>query len=131
MEGGRCGLARRRGDPYGSAMGERSFTEQVWQIVRQVPHGKVVSYGGVAAIMGRPRAARGVGKALNALPEDTDVPWWRVINSRGEISIRGHWHGAALQRALLRDEGIEFGRDGRVDFEDYGWWPGEEVERLD
>jgi len=124
-------LSAASADRYDAAMAHRTFTEQVWHIVRQVPHGKVVSYGGVAAIMGRPRAARGVGQALSALPGDTDVPWWRVINSRGEISIKGHWHGAALQRALLRDEGVEFGRDGRVDFERFGWWPGEEVERPD
>ncbi|MGD8277156.1 MAG: MGMT family protein, partial [Gemmatimonadota bacterium] len=77
------------------------FTHRVWDVVRQVPRGRVVSYGGVAAILGRPRAARGVGHALSVLAEDSDVPWWRVVNRNGEISIRGPMHGAALQRALL------------------------------
>jgi methylated-DNA-protein-cysteine methyltransferase-like protein len=86
-----------------------------------VPRGRVVSYGGVAAILGAPRAARGVGQALSALPEGSDVPWWRVINSRGEISIKGRIHGAALQRTLLRAEGVRFDRAGRVDWKKFGW----------
>jgi len=96
------------------------FTHRVWDVVRQVPHGCVVSYGGVAAILGRPRAARGVGHALSVLGENSDVPWWRVINRNGEISIRGPMHGAALQRALLEREGVRFVR-GRVDWRRFGW----------
>lgn len=111
-------------------MHARSFTEQVYAMVRRVPYGKVVSYGGVAALLGKPRAARGVGQALSALPEDNDVPWWRVINSRGEISIKGPFHGAALQRALLRDEGVEFGPAGRVDWAEFGWFPDNGGERA-
>jgi methylated-DNA-protein-cysteine methyltransferase-like protein len=62
-----------------------------------------------------------VGQALSALPEGLDVPWWRVINSRGEISIKGRIHGAALQRTLLRAEGVRFDRAGRVDWKKFGW----------
>jgi len=96
------------------------FTERVWDVVRRVPRGRVVSYGGVAAILGRPRAARGVGRALSLLGEDSDVPWWRVINRNGEISIKGLMHGPALQRALLEGEGVRFVRD-RVDWRRFGW----------
>jgi methylated-DNA-protein-cysteine methyltransferase related protein len=96
------------------------FTEHVWEVVRRIPRGRVVSYGGVAAILGRPRAARGVGRALSVLGEDSDVPWWRVINRNGEISIKGLMHGPALQRALLEAEGVRFVR-GRVDWRRSGW----------
>ena len=96
------------------------FTHRVWHVVRQCPRGKVVSYGGVAAIMGTPRAARGVGQALQALPSNTTVPWWRVINRNGEISIRGG-HGPIVQRKLLEKEGVKFSRSGRVDWKKFGW----------
>ena len=79
-----------------------------------------MSYGGVAAILGTPRAARGVGQALQALPPDTKVPWWRVINRNAEISIRGG-HGPILQRKLLEKEGVKFNRNGRTDWKKYGW----------
>jgi methylated-DNA-protein-cysteine methyltransferase-like protein len=98
----------------------REFRERVWVLVRQVPRGRVVSYGGVAALLGRPRAARVVGRALALLPDDTDVPWWRVVNRNGEISIRGVMHEAALQRALLRREGVRF-VNGRIDWQRFGW----------
>ncbi len=97
------------------------FTEQVYRLVSRCPRGKVVSYGGVAAILGRPRAARAVGVALRELPDNSKVPWWRVINSAGRISIRGITDVAALQRALLEREGVKFSRAGKVDWEKFGW----------
>lgn len=102
-------------------MRAKSFTDRVYDVVRCVPHGRVVSYGGVAALLGQPRAARGVGQALHALPPHTDVPWWRVVNRNGEISIRGVPHGATLQRTLLRSEGVRFDRRGRIDWKRFGW----------
>ena len=104
---------------------EPSFTERVYTLVRLVPRGRVISYGGVAALLGQPRAARGVGQALHALPDETDVPWWRVVNRRGEISIRGVLHGAARQRQLLRSEGVRSNRVGRIDWKRFGWVPEE------
>ena len=97
------------------------FTERVYETVRRVPHGLVVSYGGVAAMLGSPRAARGVGHALHVLPDGTDVPWWRVINRNGEISIRGVIHAERLQRALLEAEGVAFDERGRIDWRRFGW----------
>lgn len=79
-----------------------------------------MSYGGVAAMLGRPRHARAVGAALRDLPEGSKVPWWRVINSAGSISIRGTHHDI-LQRTLLEREGVKFSRAGRVDWDKYGW----------
>jgi methylated-DNA-protein-cysteine methyltransferase-like protein len=101
--------------------GPEGFSERVYELVRRVPHGRVVSYGGVAAMLGQPRAARGVGHALHALDPDTDVPWWRVINRHGEISIRGDPHAPQVQQALLRREGVRFDRRGRVDWKRFGW----------
>lgn len=91
------------------------FPERVRAAVRAIPPGRVSSYGRIAAQVGRPRAARQVGRALHALPDDADVPWWRVLTARGEIAIRGDGHAARVQRALLEREGIRFGPDGRVD----------------
>jgi methylated-DNA-protein-cysteine methyltransferase-like protein len=108
------------------------FFEQVYQLVRQVPSGKVTSYGSIARMLDHPRAARTVGWALHSLPEGSDVPWHRVINSQGRISTGGREHGANLQRALLEAEGVEFDESETVDWERYGWaglsWP--EIEQL-
>lgn len=108
------------------------FFERVYRLVRQVPPGRVTSYGAIAAMLGHPRAARTVGWALHGLPEDSDVPWHRVINSRGRISTSCQEHSADLQRALLEDEGVQFNEQGIVDWKRFGWpglsWP--QVEAL-
>lgn len=109
------------GPPKGAPPRPRGFTARVYRVVRRVPRGRVVSYGGVAAILGHPRAARGVGRALHALPDGSNVPWWRVVNRNGEISHRGTIHGARLQRELLKGEGVKFDRNGRIDWGEYGW----------
>lgn len=97
------------------------FGRAVMRAVARVPHGRVASYADIAEHIGRPRAARGVGSALQALPDDADVPWWRIINSRGEISPGGGLHRARLQREILEREGVRFDRTGRTDFGVYGW----------
>ncbi len=108
------------------------FFERVYRLVRQIPPGKVTSYGAIASMLGHSRAARVVGWALHSLPEGSDVPWHRVINSRGRISTSCREHSADLQRALLEAEGVEFDERGYVDWERFGWeglpWP--EVEAL-
>ena len=100
-----------------------SFYQAVYGFVRGVPAGRVVSYGQVAAMLGSPRLARAVGYALHALPHHTDVPWQRVINSRGRLSFRGDDVRGILQEARLAEEGIEFGLDGAVDWARFGWRP--------
>jgi len=118
---------RGRAAPHSSGKGpgrdrdDLSFREAAWAVVRSVPWGKAVSYGAVAAHLGAPRAARGVGAALSALPVDTDVPWWRVVNRNGEISIKGAPGLPALQRALLEGEGVVFDARGRLDWERFGY----------
>jgi methylated-DNA-protein-cysteine methyltransferase-like protein len=108
-------------------MAQRNFYEQVYAVVRRVPPGKVTSYGRVAQMLGRPNAARAVGYALGALkdkPEDAatgDVPWQRVVNSQGRISIRNREHGAQQQAELLRSEGVEVSEDLRIDLDRFLW----------
>jgi methylated-DNA-protein-cysteine methyltransferase-like protein len=101
------------------------FEDVVREILRRVPEAVVVTYGQVAALAGRPRAARQVGHILSALPETTDVPWHRVINASGEVSPRGSEDGIreGFQRHLLEEEGIEFGPSGRIDLARYRWEP--------
>lgn len=104
------------------------FREDVHAVVRRVPRGRVVAYGAVAAVAGHPGAGRAVGGIMSSLPDDSDVPWWRVINSRGEISIRGMLHGPIVQRKLLEAEGVRFDKKGRVDWRRFGWEEAEEEE---
>ena len=98
-----------------------SFYDQVYELVRQVPAGTVVTYGQVAVLLGSPRSARAVGYALRYLPRGTDVPWQRVINHKGEISPRFPAESPLIQRALLESEGVVFDASDRVDLKRYRW----------
>jgi len=97
------------------------FTRRVYAVVAAIPAGHILSYGDVAAMAGRPRAPRAVGGALSALADDMDVPWWRVVSSTGRISTPAIHHTAQIQRALLEDEGVAFGRGGHIDWDRFGW----------
>ncbi len=99
------------------------FTRSVYAVVSAIPSGSVASYGMVAAFVGRPRAPRAVGGALSTLPEELNVPWWRVISSSGKISTSSIHHTAQIQRALLEDEGVRFTSGGRIDWDRYEWDP--------
>lgn len=94
--------------------------EQIYAIVRQIPPGKVATYGQVAALAGG-CSARMVGYAMAALPENSDVPWQRVINYQGKISPHGFGYGSWLQRQLLEAEGVRFDEQGRIDLREFGW----------
>ena len=99
----------------------KHFYEQVYELVRQVPSGSVVTYGQVAAMLGSPRSARAVGYALRYLPRGTNVPWQRVINHKGEISPRFPAESPLIQRALLESEGVVFDASDRVDLKRFRW----------
>jgi methylated-DNA-protein-cysteine methyltransferase-like protein len=98
---------------------------RIYAVVRRIPRGRVATYGQIAALAGYPGHARQVGYALSALPSATALPWHRVINARGEISLR-HTSGAGLtQRMLLEREGVRFDGRGRVQLKRVGWRPRE------
>ena len=111
---------------FASPPNPQTYYEQVWNIVRQIPAGKVAAYGQIAKMIPPPNgveletyaafAPRWVGGAMAACPDD--VPWQRVINSQGKISERA---GAEKQRQLLEEEGIVFDAKYRIDLKKYGW----------
>jgi methylated-DNA-protein-cysteine methyltransferase related protein len=92
-------------------------------MVAKIPEGKVATYGQIAAMLDNPRAARTVGWALHSTPKDLDIPWHRVINSKGRISTDCGLHDADLQRVLLENEEIVFDSKGYVDLDIYQWKP--------
>ncbi|MBV1777412.1 MGMT family protein [Burkholderiaceae bacterium DAT-1] len=85
------------------------------ETVRRVPHGKVASYGMIAALAGYPRHARHVGQALKRLPDNSDAPWWRIVSGDGTIPVRGADGADDQQRWLLEAEGITFKASGKID----------------
>ena len=90
---------------------------QIYDLVRQVPPGRVTTYGQIGRLVGC--TARTVGFAMAALPPGADVPWQRVINSQGKVSPRRDGEGNLLQQDLLVAEGVEFSRSGKVDLQMY------------
>jgi methylated-DNA-protein-cysteine methyltransferase-like protein len=112
--------------PFSSPPDPIIYNNQVWEIVRRIPFGKVATYGQIARLISTPQGVedksylslgpRWAGSAMAKCPED--VPWQRVINSKGEISPRP---GAEEQRRLLEEEGVEFDLRGRVDLVRFGW----------
>lgn len=103
---------------------------RIYTVVRQIPSGRVATYGQVAALAGYPGQARQVGYALHSLPEGSDVPWQRVINARGEVSERSEGGWEHYQRHLLEDEGVEFSESGRIDLDRYRWEPSRRIPRT-
>jgi methylated-DNA-protein-cysteine methyltransferase-like protein len=94
--------------------------DRIYDVARQIPRGRVATYGQIAAIVGR-CTPRQVGYAMAAVPYGADVPWHRVINARGMVSERSAGEGSSVQRALLEAEGVRFDERGRVDLSDVGW----------
>jgi len=101
--------------------------ERIWRLVADIPRGRVATYGQIARMAGYTNGARTVGWALRALPDrgrvrGRPVPWHRVINAQGGISLRG-WDGAgaARQAAKLRREGVVLLSGGRIDLRRYRW----------
>jgi len=92
------------------------FFKQVYNIVESIPYGSVVSYGEIARLLGRPRAAREVGWAMRSCPDG--LPWQRVVMADGSITGGSF---ADIRRALLESEGIAFLPDGRVDMDAHRW----------
>jgi methylated-DNA-protein-cysteine methyltransferase-like protein len=99
------------------------FTERVVDIIRSIPEGKVMTYGQIASLAGSPRGARQVVRVLHTLSEKYKLPWHRVINSKGEISIKDY-ESHDLQKVFLESEGVKFTSYNTIDliefqFHDY------------
>lgn len=94
---------------------------RIYAVVRRIPRGRVATYGQVAELAGVPGHARQVGYALHALPSATALPWHRVINAAGGVSLRSSPGAELTQRQLLEDEGIEFDLRGRVRLAKVRW----------
>ena len=99
------------------------INHRIWQVIALIPRGKVATYGDVASHAGLARAARRVAYALRHLPDGTAIPWHRVINSQGRISIPEGSASRYLQRERLEAEGIVFRHNKSVDLKKFRWQP--------
>jgi methylated-DNA-protein-cysteine methyltransferase-like protein len=100
-----------------------NFFERVYVVVRQIPYGKVTSYGAIAKVLGAARSARMVGWAMNAAHNLEDVPAHRVVNRKGLLTGKHHFDGTNLMQQLLESEGIVVVDNQIIDFETVFWEP--------
>jgi methylated-DNA-protein-cysteine methyltransferase-like protein len=104
-------------------MSNENFFERVYTVAREIPYGKVTSYGAIAKALGTARSARMVGWAMNASHNRDDVPAHRVVNRNGLLTGKFHFEGTNLMQQLLESEGIEVVENQIVDFEKHFWEP--------
>lgn len=102
-------------------MTKESKWERIYSVVKEIPEGKVATYGQIATLAGYYRQARQVGYALHAVPSN-DIPWHRVINAQGKISLNLEM-GGAVQRKLLESEGVVFTAASVIPLREYQWQP--------
>ena len=100
-----------------------NFFERVYAVARQIPFGKVTSYGAIAKVLGAARSARMVGWAMNASHNLEDVPAHRVVNRKGLLTGKHHFDGTNLMQQLLENEGVEVIDNQIIDFEKHFWIP--------
>jgi len=100
-----------------------SFFERVYEIARQIPEGKVTSYGAIAKCLGSAQSARMVGWAMNASHNQDDIPAHRVVNRKGLLTGKHHFDGTNLMQQLLENEGIKVVENQIIDFEKHFWEP--------
>jgi len=93
------------------------FTKQCIDIIKKIPMGEVATYGDIALYAGNPRGARQVSRILHSMSKKHDLPWHRIINSKGTISLTGN--GLELQKELLISEGVEVDCNGKIDLSKY------------
>lgn len=98
---------------------DQSLYPRIYKVVHQVPRGRVASYGQIAEIVGAGCDARMVGYAMAATPDGSDVPWQRIVNREGKISLPGQ--GGEIQRMRLEAEGVTFDARNRIDMQRFGW----------
>jgi methylated-DNA-protein-cysteine methyltransferase-like protein len=106
-----------------------STYQTIYAVVRRIPRGRVATYGQIAALAGLPRQARLIGYALSTLPAGSAVPWHRVVNARGQVSLRAGGHGfEQVQAQLLAREGVRL-QDGVIALERFQWRPRAPLQR--
>lgn len=99
-----------------------TFHDRAVQVIKRIPRGKVATYGQIAALAGEPRGARQVVRVLNSSSEKHRLPWYRVINRNGQISLPPGG-GYELQKSMLEKEGVKFGLEGTIDLDRFQWQP--------
>ena len=104
--------------------------QEIYEVVRRIPPGRVATYGQVASLAGLPGHARQVGYALHALPEHSSIPWHRVVNARGGISPRAVPGAELVQRGLLLREGVRLNARGQVSLAQVRWVPSGRAKQL-
>ena len=100
----------------------KSFYQRVVDIIKSIPEGRVTTYGNIARYAGNPRAARQVAYILHASSKKENLPWHRVVNSKGGISLKPR-RGYELQKQMLNKEGVVFDNENHIDLHKYGWLP--------
>jgi len=104
-------------------MEEKNFFDKVYEVARQIPYGRVTSYGSIAKYLGAARSARMVGWAMNAAHGLPDVPAHRVVNRNGQLTGKAHFATPDIMQELLESEGLKIKNDKIVDFKSIVWDP--------
>lgn len=102
-------------------MEDMSTFQRIYEVVKEIPYGTVATYGQVAGLAGNRKLAKVVGYALHVNPDPDNIPCYRVVNLKGEVSKAFAFGGGNRQRELLEDEGIKFLENGCVDMQHYRW----------
>ena len=105
------------------------FTSRVKKLIKKIPEGKVATYGFIAAVAGNPQAARQVARILHSCSRKDNLPWHRVVNRNGQISLK-HYNGYEVQKQLLEREGVVFAENDTIDFDTYLWLPSNTSRRI-
>jgi methylated-DNA-protein-cysteine methyltransferase-like protein len=100
----------------------KTFHQRVIEIIKNIPKGKVSTYGKIAALAGNSRAARQVSYILHSSSRKENLPWYRVVNGKGGVSLKPN-HGCELQKKLLEKEGVKFNQDNCIDLKCFLWIP--------
>ena len=104
-------------------MADKDFFQKVYEVVKQIPYGKITTYGAISKKIGAPRSARMVGYALNASALDEDIPAHRVVNRKGLLTGKHHFQGTNLMQQLLENEGVVIKDSAVQDFAKHFWEP--------
>ncbi len=105
------------------------FTQRALHIITRIPEGRVLTYGRAAALAGNPGGARQISRILHSMSAKYDLPWHRVVNSKGKISLKPS-NGYELQKALLESEGIQFSPARTIDLSVYLWQGPDETKEV-